>query len=237
MTAKTIQISATDGAGDFAGYLSLPEGGAGPGIVVIQEIFGINTAMRRICDDLAQQGYIALCPDLFWRQQPGIELSDAYEADWQRAFELYKGFDIDKGVEDIRAAIGFLRGNPGLAGGIGAVGYCLGGLLAFLTACRTDVEAAVGYYGVGIDGRLQEAANIKGHLLLHIAEEDGFVDKAAQARIHEGLKDNSLVEIQDYANADHAFARPDGQHYQADAAALANRRTADFFAKYLKARA
>lgn len=233
MSARTIEIPANDGSGRFRAYLSLPEGESGPAIVAIQEIFGVNTGMRRICDDLARRGYIALCPDLFWRQEPGVELSDAYEADWQRAFALYKGFDVDKGVEDIAACVAWLRSFPGLKGGVGAVGYCLGGLLAFLTACRTDVEAAVGYYGVGIDGKLDEAAKIKGRLMLHIAEEDGFVDKAAQARIHEGLRGNPRVVLHDYAGADHAFARPDGQHWKADAAELANRRTADFFAKYL----
>lgn len=233
MASDRIEIAARDGSGSFSGYLARPEG-SGPGIVVIQEIFGVNAPMRAIADRLAGEGYVALCPDLFWRQQPGIELTDKRQQDWDRAFELYKGFDVDKGIEDIAAAIATLRGMTGVTGGVGAVGYCLGGLLAWLTACRTDAQAAVGYYGVGIDGHLDEAADIRGAAMLHIAAEDGFVDKAAQARIHQALDGHPKVVLHDYAGADHAFARPDGLHFKADAAELANRRTSDFLARHLR---
>lgn len=234
MASERIEIAARDGAGTFSGYLARPSGGGGPGIVVIQEIFGVNAPMRAIADRLAGEGYVVLCPDLFWRQQPGIELTDKGEQDWARAFELYKGFDVDKGIEDIADAIAALRGMAEVTGGVGAVGYCLGGLLAWLTACRTDAQAAVGYYGVGIDGHLDEAANIEGAVMLHIAAEDEFVDKAAQARIHAALDGHPKVELHDYAGADHAFARPDGQHFKADAADLANRRSSDFLARHLR---
>jgi carboxymethylenebutenolidase len=233
MSAKYIRINATDGQGDFSGYLALPEGGHGPGLVVIQEIFGINTPMRQICDTYASKGYMALCPDLFWRQQPDIMLNDKLKNDWDRAFELYKGFDIDKGIEDISAAITWLRSQGSGKNKVGAVGYCLGGLLAYLTACRTDADAAVGYYGVGINEHLNEADNITGNLMLHIAKEDGFVDKEAQAAIHKGLASHAHVTLHDYDGADHAFARPDGEHYKADAAQTANDRTAQFFATHL----
>lgn len=234
MPATYIRIPSKDGKGDFSGYLALPEGGHGPGIVAIQEIFGINTPMRQICDRLAANGYMVLCPDLFWRQDPDIMLNDKLKGDWDRAFELYKGFDADKGIEDITAAIDWLRSQTGSNSKVGALGYCLGGLLAYLTACRTDVDAAVGYYGVGIDGYVKEADAIKGQLMLHIAQEDGFVDKTAQNAIHQALDDHSHVTLHDYAGADHAFARPDGDHYKADAAQTANDRTAQFFAEHLK---
>ena len=234
MSGQRIEITARDGSGTFSGYLATPTGGRGPGVLVIQEIFGVNKVMRDITDALADQGYVALCPDLFWRQEPGIELSDRSQQDWDRAFELYKGFDVDLGIKDIAAALAALRALDGVNGGTGAVGYCLGGLLAYLTACRTNVDAAVGYYGVGIDGYLEEASSIAGHLLLHIAEEDGFVDKEAQARIHAALDPHPRVTIHDYPGVDHAFARPGGEHHDADAATLANRRTAEFFARHLK---
>ncbi len=234
MSAKYIRINAQDGQGDFNGYLALPESGHGPGLVVIQEIFGINTPMRQICDHYASQGYMALCPDLFWRQQPDIMLNDKLQSDWDRAFALYKGFDIDKGIEDISASISWLRAQGTGKNKVGAVGYCLGGLLAYLTACRTDVDASVGYYGVGINDHLKEADKLKAKLMLHIAKEDGFVDKQAQASMHNVLGSHEHVTLHDYEGADHAFARPDGDHYKADAAKSANDRTAKFFASHLK---
>src|ERR1700760_1418649 len=167
MTAKQISISGPDGS--FAGYLASPSSGKGPGIVVIQEIFGVNQVMRDIADDLASHGYFALAPDLFWRLEPGVQLTDKTDAEWKRAFDLMGRFDIDKGMIDIQATIDTLRARPGVSGKIGAVGYCLGGQLAFLTATRTNADASVGYYGVGIQNRPAEAANIKKPLRLHIA--------------------------------------------------------------------
>lgn len=123
---------------------------------------------RETADWLASQGYVALAPDLFWRQEPGIQLTDKTEADWARAFELFNGFNIDKGIEDIGATIDALRNMDGCTGKVGAVGYCLGGLLAYLTAARTSIDAAVGYYGVSINDRLSEASGIKRPLLLHV---------------------------------------------------------------------
>jgi len=230
---RMIDIPAADG-GKFEAYIAEPAAGAGPGLVVIQEIFGVNAPMRALCDQYAEQGYVAACPDLFWRQEPGIQLTDKEQAHWDRAFELYKGFDVDLGIKDIAATIDTLRGLEQVTGPVGAVGYCLGGLLAYLTASRTDVDAAVGYYGVGIDGYLDEAETIAGHLMLHVAEEDGFVGKAAQARMHEALDPLPNIEIHDYPGADHAFARPDGTHYDPTAAELANSRTRAFFKKRLR---
>src|SRR5687768_2567160 len=154
-----IQLKANDG-GSFSGYLATPKSGKGPGVVVIQEIFGVNEVMRKISDDLAAQGYTALCPDLFWRQQPGIQITDRTEAEWARAFELFKGFDQTKGVDDLKATLAALRKHPACTGKVGAVGYCLGGRLAYLMSTRTDVDASVGFYGVGIEGLLDEAKNI-----------------------------------------------------------------------------
>ena len=170
MTAKVITISGRDG--DFSGYLAQPGSGRGPGIVVIQEIFGVNRVMRDIADGLASRGFFALVPDLFWRIQPGIELTDQSEAEWKEAFGLFQKFDVDKGVEDVQAAISFLRGHKGVNGKVGTLGYCLGGRLAYLAAARTDTDASVGYYGIGIESLLDEAFRIKKPLLLHVAEGD-----------------------------------------------------------------
>jgi carboxymethylenebutenolidase len=227
-----IQLKANDG-GSFSGYLATPKSGKGPGIVVIQEIFGVNEVMRKISHDLAAQGCTALCPDLFWRQQPGIQITDKTEAEWARAFELFKGFDQTKGVDDLKATLAALRKHPACTGKVGAVGYCLGGRLAYLMSTRTDIDASVGFYGVGIEGLLDEAKNIKKPLMLHIAEEDKFVPKDAQRQVKDGLGKNPNVAIHSYPGVDHAFARVGGQHWDQTAADAANKRTSDFFKKHL----
>jgi carboxymethylenebutenolidase len=228
---RTITISGDDG--DFSAYLAAPASGRGPGIVVIQEIFGINAVMRELADRLAAQGFFALAPDLFWRLEPGIQLTDKTDAEWKTALDLMNRFDVDKGVEDIQSAISHLRVTTGVSGKVGAVGYCLGGLLAYLTAARTDSDATVGYYGVNIPAYLGEAANITAPLMLHIAAEDGFVPKQMQAQMKAALSGNPLVTLHVYEGLDHAFARPGGAHYDAAGAELANQRTDDFLREHL----
>src|ERR1041384_6336142 len=150
-----ITIQAFDGGG-FAAYLAVPASGTGPGIVLVQETFGVNDVMRNIADHYARLGFVVLCPDLFWRQEPGIQLTDKTEAGWKRAFELYQGLDEAKAVEDAASAMKILRAHPACTGKVGAVGFCLGGKLAYLIATRFDPDASVGYYGVGIENALDE---------------------------------------------------------------------------------
>lgn len=227
------QVSITGKDGTFGGYLAAPASGTGPGIIVIQEIFGINAVMREMADRLAAQGFFALAPDLFWRLQPGVELTDKTDAEWQQAFDLMNRFNPDTGIADIQASITHLRGLTGVNGKVGAVGYCLGGLLAYLTAARTDSDASVGYYGVNIQNRLGEAANIKKPLMLHIAENDSFSTLEAREQVLAGLMDNPLVRLHVYPGVDHAFARPGGKNFNAEAAAQANARTDAFFREHL----
>ncbi len=229
MSGETITIKGPDGS--FSGYLSKPASGKGPGIVVIQEIFGVNKVMRDIADDLAREGYVALCPDLFWRIEPGIDITDKTDAEWKRAFELFGMFNVDEGVADIAATIKTLR--PMTTGKVGAVGYCLGGQLAYLAACKTDSDASVGYYGVNIQTRLAEAEYLKKPLMLHIAGKDEFVNPGAQQEIIDDLRDNPLVTIHQYPDCNHAFARVGGAHYDKKAADDANARTRAFFKKSL----
>jgi carboxymethylenebutenolidase len=190
--------------------------------------------MRQITDMFAEAGYVALCPDLFWRQEPGIQITDKTEAEWQKAFQLYQGFSVDHGIADIAATIATLKGIDGCSGRIGSTGYCLGGLLAYLTACRTDADASVGYYGVGIENHLGEAGKISGAVMLHVAEEDKFVPKEAQAQIRDGLAGNAKAIVHSYPGMDHAFCRYGGEHYDAAAAEQANGRTLAFFQQHLK---
>ncbi|MBI3452666.1 MAG: dienelactone hydrolase family protein [Rhodospirillales bacterium] len=227
-----ITIKAKDG-GQFAAYLAKPAAGKGPGIVLIQEIFGVNKVMRDLADGYAKQGYVVLCPDLFWRQEPGIQITDRTEAEWARAFELFKGFNGAKGIDDLAATLAHLRKLPECAGKVGCVGYCLGGNLAYQMAARTDVDGSVSYYGVGIEGMLDIAGGIKKPLLMHIAEKDKFVPPEAQAKIKAALGKIGLVTMHSYAGQDHAFARSGGDHYNKQAAELASSRTAEFFKKHL----
>jgi len=231
MSSQTLTIQTPHGA--FSAYVARPAAAKAPAIVVIQEIFGVNAVMRQIADDLAAQGYLAICPDLFWRIEPGIDITDQSQAEWAKAFELYTAFNVDQGIEDIAATITAIRSDPGCNGKVGSVGYCLGGLLSYLTAARTDIDAAVSYYGVGIDGKLDEAAKITAPMLLHVAEQDQFVPAAAQAAMAQVLINGPRLDLHTYASCDHAFARPGGEHYNAAAAKLANDRTAAFFAKTL----
>ncbi len=228
---ETTTIPTLDG--EFSAYVARPTAAKTAAVVVIQEIFGVNQVMRNIADDVARAGYLAICPDLFWRIEPGIELSDRSEAEWKRAFALFSAFDVDAGVRDVAATVDHVRNNGASTGKVGAVGFCLGGLLAFLTAARTDADACVAYYGVGIEQYTAEADKLARPLLMHMALEDQFTPKAAQAVILAALKNHPHIQIDQYPGRDHAFARKGGDHYDAADAALAWRRTVDFFAKNL----
>jgi carboxymethylenebutenolidase len=227
-----VTIASADG-GQFSAYLAVPPSGRGAAVLVIQEIFGVNNVMRRIADDLAAQGYLALCPDIFWRQEPGIQLTDQTDAEWARAFELFKGFDEMKGVADLKAALTYLRTIRGSTGKVGTVGYCLGGRLVYLMAARSDADCNVSFYGVGIENNLDEAKAIRKPTILHIAEKDSYVPPDAQDKIGRALANHPHVTIHTYAGMEHAFARVGGKHYDKAAADLANMRTSAFFRKRL----
>jgi carboxymethylenebutenolidase len=225
---QMIQIRAADGSGSFSAYLAVPKSGTGPGIVLAQEIFGINSFIRETADYYAEEGYVVLAPDLFWRQQPGVDLGYT-PADWERGFQLYTGLDQDKGVDDIRSTLQVLRARPEFIGKAGVLGFCLGGKLAYLSACRCDVDVAVGYYGVGIDEKLEEAVNIKGRLVLHFAEQDKYCAATAREKIFAALQSRDNTELYLYPGVDHAFARPPSEHYDRASALMAHQRSVTAF--------
>lgn len=229
-----VTIAAKDGSGTFNAYIAKPQVLPAPVIILIQEIFGVNADMRAKCDNFAKEGYIAICPDLFWRQEPGVDITDKTKAEWDKALALLNGFDVNKGVEDLIATLDVARALQGSNGKVGCVGYCLGGKLAYLMAARSDVDASVGYYGIGLDALLNEAANIRKPLMLHIAELDKFFPAAARDKVIAHFKDSKIVNTYLYKDVDHAFARQNGEHYDSVAAALANTRTDEFFAQVLK---
>ena len=229
--SETISLSA---AVEFGAYIALPEQTPAPGIVVAQEIFGVNQVMRDVCDWLAGEGYVAACPDLFWRIEPGIQLTDKTQAEWARAFELFNLFDVDKGVEDMKKTLAQLRKHEACDGRVGSIGYCLGGKIAYLMATRSDADCNVGYYGVGLDELLGEAERITRPLLMHMASKDGFVPPEAQEKIKAVFTPHSRIALHVYEGQDHAFARPGGEHYDEAATKLANDRTLTFFKETLR---
>jgi carboxymethylenebutenolidase len=226
-----VTIKSFDG-GEFDAYLALPAGGYGPGILVLQEIFGVNHYVRSVADWYAAHGFVAIAPDLFWRQQRGVQLTDKGD-DWNKALAFYQGIDEAKAVEDSAATLDFLRRHASCSGRAGAVGFCMGGNLAYLLSVRFKPDCAVGYYGVSIEKSLDEAANLTSPLMLHIAGDDQFCPPEAQRQIHAALDTNPLVTIHDYPGLGHAFGRFGGEHYDAAAAELANLRSLEFFVSHL----
>jgi carboxymethylenebutenolidase len=218
--------------GSFSAYIARPNRAEpAPAIVVIQEIFGVNADMRETCDAFAADGFLAVCPDLFWRMQPAVDLNDGNEKDWKAALSLYQAFDAVTGIADIAAALSAARGIG--SGRVGIVGYCLGGLMVFQIAARNGADAAVAYYGGGIEKHLEEAAALATPLMVHLGEKDEYISKDAQRRIQSALEYRPRVQVYTYPGCHHAFARHRGQHYSAACADTANTRTLHFFRDYL----
>jgi carboxymethylenebutenolidase len=222
--------------GEMNCYVAEPDSPPKAAIIVIQEIFGVNAGIRQKCDNWAKAGYLAVAPDLFWRIKPGIELDPDVEAELQEAFGYFGVYDANDGVTDIEGVIKVLHHGTSLFGEIlkvGCVGYCLGGKLAYMTACRTDISASVGYYGVMIDQMISESHAIAHPLMLHIPTADHFVGPETQAAIHAGLDDHPKVTLHDYEGLDHGFAAEMGNRRDEAGAMLADARTAAFFGEWL----
>ena len=226
------EVKTRNGNAEFPCYVAKPAGEAKAAIIVIQEIFGVNNGIRAKCDHWASRGYLAVAPDLFWRINEDTDLDADVQAEFKTALDLMGQFDQDQGIRDIEAAIHYAR-DIVKGGKVGCVGYCLGGRLAFMSAARTDINASVGYYGVGIDGLLGEKNAIAHAIMLHIPTADGFVPADAQAAMHAGLDDHAKVTLHDYEGLDHGFAAEFGIRRDETAATLADQRTEAFFEEHL----
>ncbi len=221
--AKYLTVDASDG-GQFKAYIARPAKGSGPGLVLLQEIFGINDYMMDMADHFAEEGYVAVVPDLFWRQEEGVNLGYS-EEDFQKAFGLYQEFDVDQALKDIQDTVTTLRGQRYVKGNVGTIGYCLGGLLAYLSATRTDADVAVGYYAVGVQDYLKEANKISCPLTLHFAGEDQFCPAEAREAIYKALEGKKGVSLYLYEGQDHAFATPGRDHYDKPSTMMAYSRS------------
>jgi carboxymethylenebutenolidase len=231
MMSSKIMIEGRDGA--FGAYASRPISLPAPAVLVLHEVFGVNADIRETCDELTEQGFVAIAPDLYWRQERDVDLSVNSEPDWQRGLQLYQAYNRDLGAQDVKTAARAVSNLPDCTGKVAALGYCLGGLMTFLTAARYGVDAAVVYHGGDTEKYLNETSGLHAPLLMHLAEEDEFISKSAQADIKRALADKPNVTIYSYPGQNHAFARHNGAHYNAASAALAKGRTSEFLRKHL----
>src|SRR6201987_5460644 len=227
-----ITIEGRDGS--FGAYIARPKTLPAPAVVVLHEVFGVNADIRKTCDELAEQGFIAVAPDLFWRQEPDVDLSVTSEPDWQHGLRLYQAYDRDAGARHVKDTANAVAKLPECTGKVAVMGYCLGGLMAFLTAARYSVDAAVAYHGGDTEKYLGEVGGLNAPLLMHLAEEDEFISKAAQAEIKAALARKPNTTIYSYPGQNHTFSRHNGTHYNAAAASLANGRTNDFLHQLLR---
>jgi len=215
---------------DMAAYLATPKAAKGAGVVVIQEIFGVNESMRKVCDFLASRQFTVICPDLYWSAERDVALA---ETEFEKARALRGKMNDEKVTDDIAAAVAFLRKHPNCTGAVGVVGYCWGGLLAYMTAARHKPDAAVAYYGVGIEKRLDLAGSLACPLMLHYGVQDQFAPPEVVAQVRAALQDKRDVTIHEYPDGGHAFARPGGSHYHHKSADLADMRTLSFLVEAL----
>ena len=234
MTTQWIDIAATDG-GSYGAYLALPPrpgpGGKNPGLVLFQEIFGVNRHIRAIAEQYALDGFVVLAPDVFWRQAPRVELG--YEgADADRARQLMGAADGRQLAADVATSVAALRARPEVAGKVAAMGYCMGGRLAYVAAATAGVDAAVCYYGGGIQTQLDLAPRIACPVQFHYGGNDSHIAPEAVAQVEAAFVGKE-AEFHLYPEAQHGFNCWDRASYDAGSAALAHGRTLAFLAERL----
>jgi carboxymethylenebutenolidase len=216
-------------AGPFDAYLALPPAGRGPGLLLLQEIFGVNEHIRAVAEQYALDGFVVLAPDVFWRQAPRVELG--YEGtDRARAIELMKAYAGPDALADIATGVAALRGRPEVTGKVGSFGYCMGGRLAYMAAATTDIDAAVPFYGGGIHTQLDRAPAIRCPIQFHYAEIDDNIPLSAVDSVRQALPE---AEVHVYPGAHHGFNCWARASYHAPSAALAHGRALSFLAERL----
>lgn len=226
-----IQLHTADGQ-KFDAYFAKASSDDAPGLVLIQEIFGINQSMRTAANQWSALGFNVLVPDLFWRQQPGVVLEPRIEAEFAQGVELMQAMDQDVAVQDLDLARDWLSKNCG-HDRVGALGYCLGGRLVIKMADASPIKCAVSYYGVGLENIVPEISSQAAPSLLHIAELDSYVPTDKRKVILDQVTARENWEAYVYPGCDHAFARPGGAHWVDAAAQLAEGRSLAFMKRFL----
>jgi carboxymethylenebutenolidase len=220
--------------GEFGAYIVQPNALPAPAVVVLHEVFGVNADIRQTCNELAEQGFIAVAPEMYWREEANVNLSVTSEADWQHGLRLNQAFDRDAGARDIRDTAILAAKLPDCTGKVAVLGYCIGGLMTFLTAARFGADAAVVYHGGDTEKYLDEAGRIDAPLLMHLGEKDEFISPDAQAQIKAALAKRANATVFSYPGQYHAFSRHNGAHYNEAAATLAHKRTYEFLRQHLR---
>jgi carboxymethylenebutenolidase len=232
-TTRTENIAAVDGSGTFAGTITLPAAGSGPGLVLLHEIFGVNAYVLDVARRLAELGYVTLAPDLFWRQEPGVRLGHD-PADLQKGMSLAQNFDGAKGAEDLGAALGHLRSLPEVHGGAGAIGFCFGGVMAYLTAVTADPDVAVSYYGSAVPDLLSMADQVACPILFHFGTADAYLARERSEEVRTVFEGRPDAEVHLHEGAGHAFDNSFAPQFsQPEHARVAWEQTAEFLHRHL----
>lgn len=220
--------------GEFGAHIVQPNILPAPAVIVLHEVFGVNADIRQTCSELAEHGFIAVAPEMYWREEANVNLSVSSEADWQHGLRLNQAFDRDAGARDIRDTAILAAKLPDCTGKVAVLGYCIGGLMTFLTAARFGADAAVVYHGGDTEKYLDETGRIDAPLLMHLGEKDEFISPDAQGQIKAALAEKPNATVFSYPEQYHAFSRHNGAHYNEAAATLAHKRTYEFLNKHLQ---
>ena len=226
-SSRWINIETDDGS--MEGYLALPPAGSGPGIVLLQEIFGVNRHIRAIADQYASAGFVVLAPDIFWRSQRRLDLGYS-AAELEEGLSFWRVADVDRAVRDVGASAKALRSRSETIGRVAAIGYCFGGRLAYLAAAKGHLDAAVAYYGGGIQNQLDVAAQIRVPILFHYADHDEQIPMASVDDVKKSFDGRDLAEFCIYPETHHGFNCWERETFQQKASALALGRTLVFLA-------
>jgi carboxymethylenebutenolidase len=202
-STRTIDIPCGDGT--MSGHLAVPASGRGPGLLVLQEIFGVYVYIRDVCERLAAEGYVALAPDLFWRLQPGVVLENFDDADLQEGIGYAMRFDAEAGVADIGAALATVRSLPECDGRAGVIGFCFGGTYAYLAAVHLDPEVAISFYGSGVAEAIGDAGRVTCPLQFHFGDSDPFIPNDQVDRIRAAVAPLAAIEVNVHEGGGHAF--------------------------------
>ncbi|TME99973.1 MAG: dienelactone hydrolase family protein [Chloroflexi bacterium] len=232
LSDRTVEITTHDG-GRMPGYFALPASGGGPGLMVLQEIFGITEYLKQRARDLAALGYVALVPDLYWRLASNVSLPEDTQEGLQQAIGYVQKLDEPRAVDDAVAALEYLRGLPETGSKAGVLGFCMGGRLAYRVGVATDPDVIVSYYGSGIAGQLDDAGRIDGPIIFHFGTADTYLPVEEAEAIRQAFSGHPGAEVYLHEGAGHAFDNPSPMFHHHEASLEAWPQTTAFLKRHL----